>query len=114
MAFSQVVPEKMRPDACVFDPATTVPEWEQCGGIGYTGLTECGKGFFCKAINDFYSQCQREMVDSKREYYAFAQCGGRLFANEPLPKTCLFRQQCVKKNDFYWQCVPCPAPVPSE
>ncbi|RDB17907.1 putative endo-beta-1,4-glucanase D [Hypsizygus marmoreus] len=37
-------------------PGGSVPLYGQCGGIGYTGPTECAQGT-CKASNDYYSQC---------------------------------------------------------
>ncbi|KAF3082516.1 hypothetical protein TWF569_004066 [Orbilia oligospora] len=33
------------------------PTWGQCGGIGWTGPTECVSGTTCKALNPYYSQC---------------------------------------------------------
>lgn len=35
-----------------------VPLWGQCGGIGYTGPTQCVSGATCVKANDWYSQCQ--------------------------------------------------------
>ncbi|KZP18271.1 carbohydrate-binding module family 1 protein [Athelia psychrophila] len=35
----------------------TVPQYGQCGGIGYTGATTCVSGFTCKAASAYYSQC---------------------------------------------------------
>ncbi|KAI0684841.1 hypothetical protein BC835DRAFT_590621 [Cytidiella melzeri] len=32
-------------------------EWQQCGGIGWTGLTQCTTGLTCTKLNDYYSQC---------------------------------------------------------
>ncbi|TFK28294.1 hypothetical protein FA15DRAFT_701183 [Coprinopsis marcescibilis] len=32
--------------------------WGQCGGTGYSGPTACAAGSSCKAVNNFYSQCQ--------------------------------------------------------
>ncbi|KAK0461131.1 mannanase [Desarmillaria tabescens] len=34
-----------------------VPEWGQCGGIGWTGQTTCVSGTVCTVLNDYYSQC---------------------------------------------------------
>ncbi|KAK6500780.1 hypothetical protein TWF506_003543 [Arthrobotrys conoides] len=31
--------------------------WGQCGGIGYTGPTNCAAGSYCSALNPYYSQC---------------------------------------------------------
>ncbi|KAF9058009.1 hypothetical protein BJ165DRAFT_1379962 [Panaeolus papilionaceus] len=44
-------------------PTTTAPpkplqtQWGQCGGIGYTGPTQCQSPYVCKKQNDYYSQC---------------------------------------------------------
>lgn len=35
----------------------TVPEWGQCGGIGYTGATACVSPYVCVYNNAYYSQC---------------------------------------------------------
>ncbi|GJE94718.1 hypothetical protein PsYK624_108890 [Phanerochaete sordida] len=32
-------------------------EWQQCGGIGWTGATSCVSGTVCTKQNDYYSQC---------------------------------------------------------
>ena len=32
-------------------------QWEQCGGIGYSGPTECASPYACVYQNDYYSQC---------------------------------------------------------
>ncbi|KIO20410.1 hypothetical protein M407DRAFT_29937 [Tulasnella calospora MUT 4182] len=29
-------------------------EWQQCGGIGYSGLTDCPAGWTCNPWNDWY------------------------------------------------------------
>ncbi|KAK0463815.1 mannanase [Desarmillaria tabescens] len=34
-----------------------VPEWGQCGGIGWTGETTCISGTVCTVLNDWYYQC---------------------------------------------------------
>ncbi|KAF8323698.1 glycoside hydrolase [Clavulina sp. PMI_390] len=36
---------------------TTVPEYGQCGGIGYTGSTTCASPYKCTVSNAYYSQC---------------------------------------------------------
>ncbi|KAJ7245649.1 glycosyl hydrolase family 61-domain-containing protein [Mycena haematopus] len=36
---------------------TTVPEFGQCGGQGYTGPTVCAAPSTCQATNQYYSQC---------------------------------------------------------
>ncbi|KAF1851898.1 carbohydrate-binding module family 1 protein [Cucurbitaria berberidis CBS 394.84] len=35
-----------------------VGDWQQCGGVSWTGQTECNPGAGCVVINDYYSQCQ--------------------------------------------------------
>lgn len=35
----------------------TVARWGRCGGIGYTGPTECASGSTCTEQNSYYSQC---------------------------------------------------------
>lgn len=37
-------------------PSGTVPKYQQCGGINYSGPTACAEGT-CQVINDYYSQC---------------------------------------------------------
>ncbi|KAF8648175.1 hypothetical protein AX16_006371 [Volvariella volvacea WC 439] len=48
------------PLALVAPLVSAVAEWGQCGGIGYSGPTECDSGLTCVHINDFYYQCQPE------------------------------------------------------
>nr|BAA09785.1 Cellulase [[Humicola] grisea var. thermoidea] len=46
-------------------PATTTTasagpkagRWQQCGGIGFTGPTQCEEPYTCTKLNDWYSQC---------------------------------------------------------
>ncbi|KAJ2916608.1 hypothetical protein MD484_g3825, partial [Candolleomyces efflorescens] len=38
-------------------PAATQTKYGQCGGVGYSGPTQCASGSTCTAINQFYSQC---------------------------------------------------------
>lgn len=35
----------------------TVPQYAQCGGIGYSGPTTCVTPYTCKYSSDYYSQC---------------------------------------------------------
>lgn len=37
---------------------TPVPAWGQCGGIGYTGSTNCATGTTCVKSDSYYSQCR--------------------------------------------------------
>ncbi|KAJ1303873.1 hypothetical protein OPQ81_008290 [Rhizoctonia solani] len=34
-----------------------VPQWGQCGGIGWSGSTVCDSPYVCTKINDYYYQC---------------------------------------------------------
>lgn len=31
--------------------------WQQCGGNGWTGPTQCASPYTCTKVNDWYSQC---------------------------------------------------------
>ncbi|KAK0438641.1 glycoside hydrolase family 10 and carbohydrate-binding module family 1 protein [Armillaria borealis] len=44
--------------ACILRRTSAVAVWGQCGGIGYSGSTECDAGNTCIYFNDYYSQCQ--------------------------------------------------------
>ncbi|KAJ3506380.1 hypothetical protein NLJ89_g6902 [Agrocybe chaxingu] len=44
--------------AVVVASVGAVPIWGQCGGIGYSGSTQCDSGLSCIKLNDWYSQCQ--------------------------------------------------------
>ncbi|KAL6711294.1 hypothetical protein ACN47E_005825 [Coniothyrium glycines] len=38
--------------------AAAVGPWQQCGGVNYSGDTQCTSDSGCVKINDYYSQCQ--------------------------------------------------------
>ncbi|CAO2650987.1 Nn.00g092840.m01.CDS01 [Neocucurbitaria sp. VM-36] len=38
--------------------SAVIEDWQQCGGVNWTGETECNSGAGCIVINDYYSQCQ--------------------------------------------------------
>ncbi|EUC50504.1 carbohydrate-binding module family 1 protein [Bipolaris oryzae ATCC 44560] len=38
--------------------SAAVGDWQQCGGIGWSGQTTCNSGSGCVQINEYYSQCQ--------------------------------------------------------
>ncbi|KAK0185490.1 glycoside hydrolase family 10 and carbohydrate-binding module family 1 protein [Armillaria mellea] len=44
--------------AWILQRTSAVAVWGQCGGIGYSGSTECDAGNSCIYLNDYYSQCQ--------------------------------------------------------
>lgn len=38
-------------------PGPTQTHYGQCGGIGYSGPTQCATGYTCQVLNPYYSQC---------------------------------------------------------
>jgi hypothetical protein len=103
----------------------------QCGGIGWTGPTQCCPGFSCVKGNDYYFQCvpaptaavskapvAAPVAASTQKpspaantgiQNAYGQCGGIGWTG---PTQCESGFTCVKGNDYYFQCVPVPtAPV---
>ena len=34
-----------------------VAEWDQCGGTGYTGSTQCDVDLVCYILTDYFHQC---------------------------------------------------------
>ncbi|GFP52036.1 acetylxylan esterase [Trichoderma asperellum] len=38
-------------------PSATQTHYGQCGGIGYSGPTQCASGYTCQVLNSYYSQC---------------------------------------------------------
>ncbi|CCA77404.1 hypothetical protein PIIN_11381 [Serendipita indica DSM 11827] len=40
-----------------------VAEWQQYGGLDYTGSRACDSGLTCVYVNDFYSQYQKGSGD---------------------------------------------------
>ncbi|KAF8453765.1 Alpha/Beta hydrolase protein [Kalaharituber pfeilii] len=51
------------PSTTTTPPTTgTVPKWGQCGGIGWTGPTQCVSGSTCTKINDLYTQVSRSQI----------------------------------------------------
>lgn len=43
---------------CVVEPIPPAQQWQQCGGIGWTGPTYCQVPYICVYINPNYYQCQ--------------------------------------------------------
>ncbi|KZV68271.1 carbohydrate-binding module family 1 protein [Peniophora sp. CONT] len=43
--------------AAVSTATSSVGQYYQCGGVGYTGATTCASPYTCVAQNDYYSQC---------------------------------------------------------
>ncbi|KAF1916966.1 hypothetical protein BDU57DRAFT_587818 [Ampelomyces quisqualis] len=40
-------------------------DWQQCGGMNWSGATACGSNAGCVKINDYYSQCQPGAAPTK-------------------------------------------------
>ncbi|KAK4501688.1 hypothetical protein PRZ48_007497 [Zasmidium cellare] len=38
-------------------------EYDQCGGLGFTGPTKCTSGLVCKKVNPYYAQCVESTVE---------------------------------------------------
>jgi cellobiose dehydrogenase (acceptor) len=55
--------------------------YDRCGGIGYTGPTQCESGWSCKVQNDWYSQCvpasTRRSAHVKKRTSTFRKREGR-------------------------------------
>jgi chitinase len=54
----------IRPSATIMSPTSppvsdgSVPQWGQCGGIGYSGPTQCQSPFICITTSEWWSQCK--------------------------------------------------------
>ena len=56
---------------------TIVPIYGQCGGIGYTGSTNCGSLGQCVIQNPYYSQCLPiTSPPNSQTVPLWGQCGG--------------------------------------
>ncbi|KAK7443525.1 hypothetical protein VKT23_015698 [Stygiomarasmius scandens] len=44
--------------------AQTAPQWGQCGGVGWTGPTQCPSGWGCSVVNPYYSQCLQGVANT--------------------------------------------------
>jgi hypothetical protein len=108
----EVVPRQTKDNACAFNSASTILEFDQCGGLGFSAPNKiCGDRFMCKLVNTYYSQCVRRPVGTF-EFAPWGQCGGEGFVTGS--KKCSLRQQCRKQlnadgtvNIYYSQCIPC-------
>lgn len=89
----------------------TVPEWGQCGGIGYTGSTTCASSLDCACNSQWWCQCQRgtggdgpssPVEDSSgRTVAQWGQCGGIGYLG---PKTCVSPFSCACNSKWWCQC----------
>ncbi|KAI3398938.1 hypothetical protein diail_8261 [Diaporthe ilicicola] len=88
-----------------------VPEWGQCGGIGYTGATNCASPFSCACNSEWWCQCQRgaggdgsspPAVDSGvRTVAQWGQCGGIGYTGST---TCADPYSCACNSEWWCQC----------
>lgn len=89
----------------------TVPEWGQCGGIGYTGSTNCASSLFCACNSQWWCQCQRSAGGdgssppvedtSGRAVAQWGQCGGIGYTG---PSTCASPFSCACNSKWWCQC----------
>lgn len=92
----------------------TVPEWGQCGGIGYAGSTTCASPLYCACNSEWWCQCQRDpggaggagssspVEDSSgRTVAQWGQCGGIGYNG---PKTCASPHSCACNSKWWCQC----------
>eukprot|EP00924_Labyrinthula_sp_SR-Ha-C_P013690 augustus_masked-scaffold_5-processed-gene-10.46-mRNA-1 protein AED:0.43 eAED:0.43 QI:0/-1/0/1/-1/1/1/0/436 len=97
--------------------------YEQCGGVDYTGLTNCCEGNYCSYQNDYYSQCLPDSDGTNEENCAavYAQCGGKDYTGLT---NCCQGNFCRYQDEYYSQCrpdseqetsspTPLPTPLPS-
>ncbi|KAK7443526.1 hypothetical protein VKT23_015699 [Stygiomarasmius scandens] len=56
--------------------AQTAPQYGQCGGIGWTGPTECPSGWGCSVVNPYYSQCLQGVATTPAPTTTVASTGG--------------------------------------
>lgn len=99
---------------------TPVPEWGQCGGIGYTGSTQCASPNVCVRLSEWWSQCEANSgtnvgyddadpsttsmtpagsVPAPKAQWA--QCGGSEYTGST---TCASPYSCVCSNEWWCQC----------
>ncbi|KAG6829059.1 hypothetical protein H0H92_005833 [Tricholoma furcatifolium] len=68
--------------ACLFvagvSAQTTVADWGQCGGEGWTGSTLCPSGWYCSVVNAYYYQC---LQDSSTVVSTSTSAGGSTYTS---------------------------------
>lgn len=99
--------------AAAIETGRPVPEWGQCGGIGYTGSTNCASPLFCACNGQWWCQCQRsaggddssppaEDEDPSGSTVAqWGQCGGIGYEG---PATCALPYACTCNSKWWCQC----------
>ncbi|RHY64550.1 hypothetical protein DYB34_006976 [Aphanomyces astaci] len=85
-----------------------VPAWHPCGGVNYTGPTECIDGYECKSTDDDLSQCVEQVVAADQRIAAWQQCGGVDYYGS---STCVSGFVCKPTDDNYSQCVAIATPT---
>lgn len=88
-----------------------VPEWGQCGGIGYTGSTKCASPLSCACNSKWWCQCQLGAGgdgtsppaedSSERTVAQWGQCGGIGYTG---PTTCASPHSCACNSEWWCQC----------
>jgi len=78
--------------------------WDQCGGIGYNGPTDCcdAPGATCVYGGDYWSNCQPTDNPDSNCQKLWEQCGGVNWTGS----TCCQIGVCTYDNDWYYQCRP--------
>ncbi|KDO22222.1 hypothetical protein SPRG_22299 [Saprolegnia parasitica CBS 223.65] len=87
-----------------------VDAWGQCGGKNYQGDKACTSGFYCKPINEWFSQCQ---PGGDNEVGVWGQCGGKNYTGST---KCTAGNTCKAWDEWNSQCVPSndsPSTLPS-
>jgi hypothetical protein len=87
-----------------------VPLYGQCGGIEYTGSTDCGTLGQCVFINSYYYQCLPiTSPPNSNTVPLYGKCGGIGYTGST---QCDIQGYCVYSNPYYSQCLPVtPAPA---
>lgn len=90
--------------SCNYPPTgcpATIFEYNQCGGLGWSGSGECARGTVCEYENDYYSQCVATAPTGTAiaEYY---QCGGLNWTGSG---ECAEGTVCKYWNPYFSQCV---------
>ncbi|KDO18551.1 hypothetical protein SPRG_16103 [Saprolegnia parasitica CBS 223.65] len=87
-----------------------VDAWGQCGGKNYQGDKACTSGFYCKLINEWFSQCQ---PGGDNEVGVWGQCGGKNYTGST---KCTAGNTCKAWDEWNSQCIPSndsPSTLPS-
>ncbi|UJR23216.1 hypothetical protein I4U23_026235 [Adineta vaga] len=94
-----------------------VAEWNQCGGINYSGDTSCCDSLTCTELNPWYHQCLQGTTASTISTTTtttstttanqgcntvYSQCGGQNWGGA----TCCIDSACIVSNPYYSQCLP--------